>query len=183
MTVMATMPLRVWPACLSCYNSGVLTGAWIDARDAAELTIEKLHRLAGAPLRPDCEEIWCLDGDGPWPDFHEMGLDEAQEWADAYDECPEHLWAALSAWVETGCYIAAGNGDVPVVSDFLAAYRGEYDDIQDYARSYADETGLMADWDGLAVDYFDWERWSSDLEAELTVADAHGGGVYVFDCP
>lgn len=182
MATTTTVPLRVWPACLSCYNAGRLVGLWIDARDAADLTIEQLHELATAPLRPGCEEIWCLDGDGPWPDFDEMGLQEAQEWADAYDECPEHLWPALSAWVESGCYIAAGNGDVPVVGDFLEAFRGEYDSVEDYARSFAEDTGLMADWSETAIDYFDWERWASDLEAELTVADAPGG-VYVFDCP
>ena len=44
-----TMPLRVWPGCLSCYNAGQLVGAWIDAADAGELTIERLHELAGAP--------------------------------------------------------------------------------------------------------------------------------------
>lgn len=82
----ATMSLRVWPGCLSCYNAGRLVGAWIDAADAGELTVERLHQLAGAPLRVGCEEIWCLDGDGPWPGFHEMGLSEAQEWADAYAE-------------------------------------------------------------------------------------------------
>ncbi|ERS35959.1 hypothetical protein HMPREF1275_00922 [Propionibacterium sp. KPL1844] len=30
MTATVTMPLRVWPGCLSCYNAGRLVGAWID---------------------------------------------------------------------------------------------------------------------------------------------------------
>lgn len=60
MTTTATMPLRIWPGCLSCYNAGRLVGAWIDAADADEMTIAELHRQADAPLSPDCEEIWVL---------------------------------------------------------------------------------------------------------------------------
>lgn len=176
--------LKVWVGCLHCYNGGRLVGDWFPANESASVTTEALHLRARAPWSPTHEELWVMDLDGAWPTgTGEMGLAQAQEWGDAYDECPEHLWAALSAWVESGCYIAAGNGDVPVVADFLEAFRGEYDDVDDYARCYADETGLMADWPETAVDYFDWERWSSDLETELTVADAPGGGIFVFDNP
>lgn len=86
MSATGTMPLRVWPACLSHYNSGVLVGAWVDASAAGDFIIAKLHELVGAPLLPDCKEVWYLAGDGPWPDFYEMGIQEAQEWSDAYAE-------------------------------------------------------------------------------------------------
>lgn len=107
MTTTMRIPLLAWPGCLFCYNSGRLAGAWIDVSEAGELTIEKLYEPAGVLLLPGCEEIWCLDGDGPWPDFHEMGLAEAQEWADAYADVEPWLWPTLSAWVASGAYVIA----------------------------------------------------------------------------
>ncbi|GAA1703825.1 hypothetical protein FB460_0586 [Propioniferax innocua] len=54
----ATMPLRVWPGCLSCYNAGRLVGAWIDAADAGGLTIAKLHELAGVRNGSSGPRMW-----------------------------------------------------------------------------------------------------------------------------
>lgn len=69
------------------------------------------------------------------------------------------------------------------VTAFQGSHQGEYDDVEDYARAYVDETGMMVGWSETAMTYFDWERWSSDLETELTTADAPGGGIYVFANP
>lgn len=164
----ATMSLRVWPGCLSCYNAGRLVGAWIDAADAGELTVERLHQLAGAPLRVGCEEIWCLDGDGPWPGFHEMGLSEAQEWADAYAEVEPWLWPALSAWVASGAYVAAGNGSVPVPSDFIDHLHGEFDSWADFVEHWLTETSYMDRWPEAAQTYFDAEKFGRDLAFDFT---------------
>ena len=178
-----TMPLRVWPGCLSCYNAGQLVGAGIDAADAGELTIERLHELAGAPLRLGCEEMLCLDGDGPWPGFHEMGLSEAQEWADAYAEVKPWLWPALSAWVASGAYVAAGNGSVPVPSDFIDHLHGEYDSWADFVEQWLAETDYMDGWPEVAQTYFDAEKFGRDLAFDFTTMSSPSGGVYVFSNP
>ncbi|MDY3678040.1 MAG: antirestriction protein ArdA [Actinomyces urogenitalis] len=184
MTVLATKtePLQVWIGC--CHEwAERMVGCWYDADEAGLVTVERLHADAGVPLKPGCEELWCYDHSGFPSGTGEMSPAAAQEWGDAYNECEPHLWPALTAWIETGAYVAQGNGDIPVVSDFIDAYQGEYDDVEDYARAYVDETGMMEGWSETAMTYFDWERWSSDLETELTTADAPGSGIYVFANP
>lgn len=183
MSTTTTMPLRVFPACLSHYNSGVLAGAWIDAADAGGLTIAKLHELAGVALLPDCEEVWCLDGDGPWPDFHEMGLNEAQEWADAYAEVEPWLWPALSAWVASGAYVAAGNGSVPVPGDFVDHLHGEFDSWGDFVEHWLTETDYFDHWPETAKTYFDHEKFGRDLSFDFTIMPAPAGGIFVFSNP
>lgn len=173
-------PLQVWPGCLSCYASGRLVGIWIDAIEAGSLSIEELHRLAGARLYPDCEEVLCLDHSGFPPGTGEIGLSEAQEWGDAYAEVDSTRWPALSAWVASGAYIACGHGDVPSPSDFEERYRGEWDDLKAYAQELVEESGMMTGWPEMATSYFDWDRYVRDLAYDYTTEATGRGTVYVF---
>ena len=47
---------RVWPGCLSCYNSGRLVGHWVDCVGADTVTLQAIHEGTGGPF-PGCEEI------------------------------------------------------------------------------------------------------------------------------
>ena len=67
-------------------------------------------------------------------------------------------------------------------SDFLDAFRGEYADIEDYARELVDSMGVLEP-GSLAEQYFDYESFANDLEqgGDIWTADAPGYRVYVFD--
>ena len=171
--------LRVWAGCLACYNAGRLVGHWIDAVDAESVTIDSLHRKAGARRRFDCEEIWCLDVEN-FPIQREMGLMEAAEWGRAYAEVEPSEWEALSAWVCTGAYVARGKASVPSISDFHERYQGHWELFRAFVENQADETALMEAWPELAVAYFNWAAWTRDVELGYEVQRAEGGGVHVF---
>ena len=175
-----TTTLRVFAACLHHYASGALVGIWADADEAETITLADVHR-GQLPVEPGCGEIWCLDLDG-FPDgVGEMGLMEAQAWGDAYDELEPHLWPMLNAWVESGAYVACGNGSVPVVSDAVDRFRGQWDSFREYAEELADDIGLLAGADEAVARYFDWDAWTRDLAFDHTVMPAADGGVFVFD--
>lgn len=169
---------RVWPACLNCYNNGLLVGRWVDCTNAAGVTLNQLHEGTGS-LSTGCEEIWCLDTENV-PTDHEMGLAEAAEWGRVYTEVgPEH-WPALCAWVRSGAYVAEGTGEIPCLSDFEERYCGRWDDFRAYAEHLADDTGMFDTWPEQAQRYFDWDGWTRDLAFDYTVVAAPTGGVYVF---
>lgn len=98
---------------------------------------------------------------------------------DAYTELEPHLWPMLNAWVESRAYVACGNGSVPVVSDAVDRFRGQWDSFCQYAEELADDLGLVAGADETLARHFDWDAWTRDY----TVMDAPDGGVFVFDNP
>ena len=170
---------RVWVGCLACYNSGRLVGHWFDCTEAADVDLTAVH-APGQP-RPDCEELWCFDLDG-LPIHRELDLLEAAEWGAIFEEVGEDHWPALCAWVESGSYTAQGRGDLPVLSDFEEVYTGHWPSFEYYARELAADTDMMRGWPEVAIQYFGWDDWISDLAHDYTVvaAGAPDYGVHVF---
>lgn len=80
---------RIWVACLHCYNSGRLVGEWFDAPEAESIDLAAVHAGSGS-LSVGCEELWVMDHENiPVPG--EMGLAEAAEWGEVYEEVSETL--------------------------------------------------------------------------------------------
>ena len=172
----------IWLGCLACYNAGRLVGHWFSAVGADEVTLAQVHEGSRVDyVRAGCEELWGLDTDNI-PVDREMGAMEAAEWGQGYEEVGETQWPALCAWVRSGSYIAQGDTDLPCVGDFEEAYAGEWDSFRDYAFQLADDIDMFAnlDDDHVAVRYFDWDSWITDLQIDFTVMPTGHGGVYVF---
>lgn len=112
-TTVDTAP-KVWPACLSCHSAGYLVGRWTQCTDAAEVTIESLHKGSGRRVT-DCEEMYCFDHEY-LPVRGELGLIEAAEWGQLYEKVGPEQWPALCAWVESGSHTTEGDSDIPVRS-------------------------------------------------------------------
>ncbi len=171
---------RAFASCESCYAAGRLVGVWVDAIDAADFTAEQIHAASGIdPAVEGCEEFVCMDTDG-LPTTDEPSLEEAARWGAIYEEVGDTQWPALCAWVRSGSYIAEGDTDYPVISDFEEAYAGCWDSFRDYAESLADDIGLL---DGLPdhlQQYFDWEAWTRDLAFDHVVEPDGHGGKFVF---
>lgn len=173
---------RIWAGCESCYSNGHLVGVWVDAVDAADLTAEQIH--AGSridPVRAGCEEFVAMDTDG-LPIDGEPSLEQAARWGEIYDEVGDEQWPALCAWVRSGSYVAQGDTDLPVVSDFEERYCGNWEDFKTYAFQYVEDMCLFEGLDDEhpAVRYFDYDAYFRDLEADFTVERDGQGGVYVF---
>lgn len=177
---------RVWIGSLAAYHGshdGVprLIGEWYDATEAADVTVADLHAGTTVPFTDD-DELYVLDLDGDWPVRREMDPTEAARWGEIYEEVGEERWPALCAWVRSGSYIAEGDTDFPVLSDFEEAYCGEWESFRDYAFQLAEDLGLfegLSD-DHVAVRYFDWDSWIRDLAFDYSVESCETGGVYVF---
>ena len=71
-------------------------------------------------------------------------------------------------------YVAEGDTEVPVVSDFEAEFRGRWENFREYAEHYAEDTGLMVDWPADAQTYLNWWARIHDLEQEYTAVHASG---------
>lgn len=169
---------RIWVGCLAHYNLGQLVGEWFDAINGDEITLADVH---GGQVRvsPDCEELWCLDHENI-PVRGEMSPMDAAAWARVLDEVPDHQRHALRAWVESGDYVAQGDGDLPSISDFEERFAGEWESFNYYAHDLAESTGLLNDAPEELARYFHWASWIKDLAFDYTTADAPNGGVYVF---
>lgn len=171
---------RAWVGCLACYNDGALVGHWFDAVDCDEVDLAMVHNGSGRSYGA-CEEMYVLDHE-LIPVQREMSLPEAAEWGRLHDEVGSEQWGALCAWVSSGSYVAEGDSDLPVVSDFEERYAGRWESFREYAEDLADQTGLTAGWSETAQSYFNWDSWTRDLAFDYVVVAAPGPdyGVYVF---
>ena len=178
-----TDTVRAWVGCLGCYNNGNLVGEWIDGTECADLVEAGLtYRpdVAGLPSeickRCGAEEFWVMD--------HE-GLPAAV----LSGECsPIHFAELTEAWeaVESPEMVAAylGNMGETVTAENLAklieqaqdAYTG-YETVLEYAESYLEDSGLLAEVPETLRYYIDTQAFARDLVLGGNVSECDG---YVF---
>ncbi|MGO3833095.1 MAG: antirestriction protein ArdA [Microbacteriaceae bacterium] len=168
---------RAWVGCLACYNAGELVGQWCEARNAHDITLEKVHSSA-AGILSSCEELWCFDTENI-PVAREMSPHEAAQWGEVFDEVDEHLWPAFHAWIQSGDYSTQHGSDLPAVNTFIDNYLGDYESFASYLRQHADDMGLLADAPEVLCRYFDWGSFARDEEHNYTVCETPGS-VFVF---
>lgn len=160
---------RVWVGCLSCYNSGRLTGDWLDVDGLEEFTVDTICN------RPDHEEFQVMDHEGI-PISGECSVDEALELCRAVilvAEQSESAGVPLDASLE---FISDSNlTDPSLWPDIEDAYRGTAESKQDYVCDYLDESGItLPSWVHVNYDHsFD------ELVVDLTVI-RHEGSYYLF---
>lgn len=67
------------------------------------------------------------------------------------------------------------------VDDFQDAYQGCYDDLEDYARQYVDDTGMLHDMPDNLKYYFDYAAFARDAEMGGDIWTERGDdGLHVF---
>jgi len=107
---------------------------------------------------------------GEWTSFETIA-----EWARVLTEVGDDLQPAFGAYVEH-----TGDTDADEHT-FFDHYRGEYDDMADYAAELAEETGMLEgvpDWLQYRID---WHGVGHDLEMDgYWSTRSPGHGVYVF---
>lgn len=178
------MELRVWVACLACYNDGKLIGDWIDAADApgdmdewreamreADVAVPATHDADGH------EELWSLDTEG----FAELGIRgemspvTAREIAEAVGDMDADDAPALAAWYAESSYTTM---DWHTVRAFRDAYVGTFDSAWEYAFD------LIGELYGEAMAALpDEVRGSIDWKHVAHQMDANGGWFASADLP
>ncbi len=168
---------RIYVASLSDYNAGRLHGAWIDADQEPDEIHTEIQRMLATSSEPIAEE-WAIH------DYEDFGPLRLAEYADINTVADvaagiEEHGEAFAAWVAH-----IGLDDEDLRDRFADAYIGTYRSVEEYAQQYAEDIGLteelVPDW---ARPYMriDIEALARDVEIELAVVDAQGGGVHVFD--
>ena len=185
MTIATTNEPRCWIGSLAAYNGshdGVprLIGDWYPATEAADVTVADLHAGTNVPFTDD-DELYVLDLDGDWPVRREMDPAEAARWGEIYEEVGDAQWPALCAWVRSGSYVAEGDTDYPVISDFEDRYCGSgWDSFQDYAEGLAEDIGLLSEVPESLQSYFDMQSWARDLAFDYVTERDTDGTLHIF---
>lgn len=194
MTTTTTDTPAAWIGCLHCYNSGDLVGRWFDLTDAEEVEIisgdnqdaenPSLLMAVHAPHNPTamCEELWVMDHEN-LPISGECDPMTLTKIAEDYDEIEtmtgnhDNDWAAYCAYVQN-----EWGGDISQMSveAFTDRYRGEWGSFQDYAESFADDSGDFQNVPEHVMRHFDWESYAEELAQDFTTIDAPSGNVWVY---
>ncbi len=169
-TTTPTAP-RIYVACLSSYNAGILHGRWIDAaQDADEIQQEVLAMLDDS-TQPGSEE-WAIhdfEGFAGLPVEEYSSFEHIAEWADLI---AEHGPAY-------GVYAEAIGTTYATPEGFEDCYRGAYDSEKDFGEEQSEwEFYELRDtriWSFFDIDHYTHELfldgfWSArDVDGQLHV--------------
>ena len=179
-----TDTVRAWVGCLGCYNNGELVGEWIDGAECGDLVGAGLARSgvygSGNPAEfcPRCgsDEFWVMDHEG-LPAAVLSGECSPSQFADLAEawetvESPEMVAAYLGNMGET---VTAENL-AKLIEQAQDAYTG-YETVLEYAESYLEDSGLLAEVPETLRYYIDTQAFARDLVLGGNVSECDG---YVF---
>jgi antirestriction protein len=164
---------RIYVACLSSYNAGILHGRWIDANQDSEVIREEIADMLAESPSADAEEYAIHDHEG----FGGIAIgehDDIDKIAELAEQLTEHGEAYAAFCNLVGLDYATPEG-------FEDEYSGHYDSETAYAEDYIDSCYDLERMMGNLAYYFDYERFAHDLFiSDLASVDSSEGGVYVF---
>ncbi|MGH9959116.1 MAG: antirestriction protein ArdA, partial [Pyrinomonadaceae bacterium] len=170
---------EIWVGSLGDYNNGRLHGVWLDAtldpeelRDAIQFMLRNGHGASA-------EEWAIMDYD----DFCGVSLGEYEplEVVSRVAQGIAEHGEPFAKWVE---YV--GERSEEALGRFEDHYLGHFESTEAYAEYILEETGSYEFMDYVPESLrpyveVDTEMMARDMESELYVAEADGGGVLVFD--
>ncbi|QTA82717.1 Antirestriction protein domain-containing protein [Desulfonema limicola] len=168
---MATNTPKIYVACLSSYNSGILHGEWIDAnQDEDDIQNEIQEMLKQSPV-PDAEEWAIHDFEG----FYEIRISEYED-IETVSKIAQNIEAHGEAYAS---YISDMDGDVEDdIEKFEEAYRGEYKNKKDFAYQLMHDCYTIPEF---LESYIDYESYARDLFiCDYSYACSEGRKIFVF---
>lgn len=170
--------------CEHCLTvSGVDKGKFIRLPEWEGMpTARAVHEWTGHPMSTKCDSTIIFRSYG-LPEGYALEPGNVESWAGAYDQVGHALWPAFCRWAEDGVVVEDAN-NVPDVATFREQFCGWWQDFEEYALRFSEDTGLM---DGVDADsqlriYFDWSSWIEDLSYDYTVSATRTceGGVFIY---
>lgn len=160
--------LRIYLTNLGKYNEGELIGEWLDLPCTDEELEEAKERI-GISDEPDengnyYEEWFITDYE---TDIHGLivgeydNLDELNELAETLDDLDEYEREIVEAMISEGYSLEDA---IDKKEDCMIYYNCE--DMEDVAREYAEETGLLDSIPENLQSYFDFEAYGRDMSFE-----------------
>lgn len=170
---------RAWVGCLGCYNDGKLVGGWLDKDEAGDLDVAGLSE-DGKCVRCGAEEFWVFDHENIGK-AGEMSPADFVTIAERFDTIAEHFEEdALRVYID---FYNRERDDIDdVVGDFEEAYAGQFNNREEWADNFLEETGLLAAVPEDLRFYIDRDMWARDQQwgGGVDFADDGTGGIYVF---
>jgi antirestriction protein len=154
-----TTEVKVWVGNLGKYNEGELVGDWFTLPADVEEIMEEIG------INEEYEEYFIADYEAPIEISEYHNLEELNKLADFlqyHDDADVELFMEL---VENGyaedfqeAWEMAENGEIILWHDCA--------DMEDVAREYAEQTGLLDSIPDNLQNYFDFEAFGRDMEIE-----------------
>lgn len=152
---------RIYVACLSSYNSGILYGKWLDVegKSGEELREEITELLKASPVL-DAEEWAIHDTEG-------FGSYQVSEWHDLEELC-EHVEALKSTHYDSelieGVCEDRNIGAREAIQYLDDNYAGEHDSAECWAENFLEETGGLESVPKHLRGYIDFQAYARDAE-------------------
>lgn len=146
--------IRIYVACLAAYNNGHLHGRWIDAAQGQSHINEQTRAmLKASPI--EAAEEWAIH------DYEGFEGVEISEYASF------ETVAALAEFITEhgalgGKLLAHFSGHLEDAKTALENYYGQYDSLEDYARSLTEETGTKIP--EFLKNYIDYAAMGRDMD-------------------
>lgn len=158
----------IYVACLASYNHGYLHGDWIVPSSNKDDMFDQIKEiLKNSPIE-DAEEFAIHDYD----DFPNLGeYPSLEKVADVQCAIEEHGADIVSAFLK--------HFNFEDLDKIEYKYLGHYDSFEQFAEDLADETFLIDCPENIRY-YFDYEKFSKDLEHDYYVSHV-SDGVHIFE--
>lgn len=154
--------MKIYAACLSSYNNGILYGKWIDVAGAMvdEIRDSIKEMLEKSPMA-DADEYAIHDYD----DMPNLGEYPGLEYISIYSQLVERAGQDGYKPEEVRAVVDHFCGSVDDAEAALENAYGVWDRFQDYANDRASEILSCESQDSFAAHYFDYEAYARDLLA------------------
>lgn len=171
---MTISSFRIYVACLSSYNNGILHGGWIncDGKTANELQESVNAILATSSIRYS-EEFAIHDHEG-FPNYVIGESTPLDDVAIIVEALSSEYALGFEYLITDGYSIPDSIDKAPDISFFEGS-------VVDYAKSYLDDSGLIDSIPESLRFYFDYEKFARDVEysGDVSTWTSSDGGEYV----
>ena len=166
--------IRIYVACLAAYNNGYLHGRWIDATQGESHIWEQTRAMLAASPIDGAEERAIHDYEG----FKGAPISEWQ--------CFESV-VGMAEFIEEhdelgGKLIEYYGGDLEDAKKALEHHYGQYESLEDYARSFTEDNSEIPKNLALYIDYArmgrDWEMSGDIFTIETAFNEIHIFGAW-----
>lgn len=151
--------MRVFLTNLGKYNEGELVGEWLDLPATDEEIKNTLDRIG---INEEYEEYFITDWECDWYDMTEYSnLSTLNELAEKYDSLMEYEQEIFGALLEEGYDMEEA---LEKIDDCI--FWSDCSDMEDVAREYCAECGILHDIPDNLQNYFDFAAFGRDMAFE-----------------
>ncbi len=154
LTTPESNPIRIYVACLAAYNNGHLHGRWIDATLGENHIHTQVKAMLTNSPEPDAEE-WSIH------DYEGFEGAPISEW-DSFERIANLAEFITEHETLGGKLLEHFGGDLDDAKTAFDNYWGEFENLEEYARSLTEDTG--GEIPSHLANYIDYAAMGRDME-------------------